>query len=280
MEVQGDYRTIHCDFDAVAAWCKPLCRYSLTKQKWEQPTTENWTSGVNVVQFNNRFGINKDEEDFEYFIIMPGMKVKNYYDHGEKNYGTKYFLEEIEKREGCYKVASILQDSDAPLEEQSELVARYINKLKQNPKCKKIHILGISKCGTMAVASLKYLTESNLDKLNVVAYSAPYLGTVFASPVELYKIIDELGESISIPLLKKIVSYIENNTPLDAEAFSLLEKIKEYHWNDFSRSHMDYDVSIIGGKGVPEEHKDRYDPNFLGNLFNKETWSSFICFSN
>lgn len=78
-----------------------------------------------------------------------------------------------------------------------------------------------------------------------------------------------LGENYIIK--QKIVSYIENNTTIDAKAFSLLEILKKYHWNDFSRSHMDYDVSTIGGKGVPEEHKDRYDLNYLKNLFNKET---------
>lgn len=42
MEVQGDFRTIHCAFGDVGAWCKPLYRYSLTKGKWEKPQSEKW----------------------------------------------------------------------------------------------------------------------------------------------------------------------------------------------------------------------------------------------
>lgn len=34
---------------------------------------------------------------------------------------------------------------------------------------------------------------------------------------------------------------------------------------------MDYDISQISGKGVPVQHKNRYDSNYLNNMFDSET---------
>lgn len=34
---------------------------------------------------------------------------------------------------------------------------------------------------------------------------------------------------------------------------------------------MDFDVAELGNSGIPKEYEDRYDQEFLGNMFNKAT---------
>ena len=50
-----------------------------------------------------------------------------------------------------------------------------------------------------------------------------------------------------------------------------MDSIKRIHWDSFSKSHMDYDISEINKEGVPIEHKDRYDRNFLTHMFDEST---------
>lgn len=207
---------------------------------------------------------------------MNGMRPENYSKKGSgTGWGTNNYLTALEKSNKKFKVASILVDNDAPLEKQAELVAKYINKIKDNKNCKRIHILGISKCGTISVALLKYLSNSNLDKLNIMAYSAPYLGTIFASPVSLYKKVDKVVGKVQIGLIEKIVPYLERIKPTNKkecnESTGLTNILKKIHWNVFSQSHMDYDISQIDGKGVPVQHKNRYDSNYLNNMFDSKT---------
>ena len=52
---------------------------------------------------------------------------------------------------------------------------------------------------------------------------------------------------------------------------STVKFFTDFHWNLFSQSHMDYDISSLGEDGVPHQHLDRYDENYLKNLFNEET---------
>ena len=215
---------------------------------------------------------------FEYFIIMNGMRPENYSKKGNgTGWGTHHFLSALENINKNFKVTSILLDNDAPLEKQSELVAKYMNQLKENKNCKRIHVLGISKCGTMAVALLKYLSNSNLEKLNIIVYSLPYLGTIFASPVLLYQKLDAVIEKLQIRVIKNIIPYLKKIKPFPIESMhetlgtELTNVLKNIHWNIFSKSHMDYDISQISGKGVPVQHKNRYDSNYLNNMFDSET---------
>lgn len=218
------------------------------------------------------------DSDFEYYIIMKGMRPENYSKTGNgTGWGISNFLNAIEKTNRRMKVANILVDNDAPLEKEAELVAKHVNKIKENEHCKKIHMLEISKCGTMSVALLKYLTESNLDKLDIKAYSAPYLGTIFASPVTLYNKIDEVINKVQTELIQKIIGHIKKIRPEPEEkeikSSKLGDVLKKLHWNIFSQSHMDYDISEINGQGVPSQHKNRYDENYLKNMFDEKTLS-------
>ena len=205
---------------------------------------------------------------------MTGMRSENYSANGSNTgWGTNNFLEAIEKINKNINVSVFLLDNDAPLEKQAELVAIYINELKKKDYCKKIHILGVSKCGTMTVALLKYLTDLNLEKLNIMAYSAPYLGTVIASPKILYKKVDEVAEKLQSNFLKKLIPYsqdIKSKIRYDKN-YSVTEFLKRKYWRIFSQSHMDYDISEINGNGVPNQHKNRYDKKYLENMFEEKT---------
>lgn len=208
------------------------------------------------------------------------MRRENYSISGKSGeitgWGISNFLPILDESNKRIKCESILVDKDGPLEEEAVLLAKHINKLKEEKKCKKIHVLGVSKGGCIATATLKYLKDSHLDKLNVMTYQAPFLGTIFASPVALYKRVDEFVGSISDSLLKRVIPILQKirpNARKENSSNNLLKVLKNIHWNVFSQSHMDYDISIMDKKGVPTKHSNRYDRNFLENMFNEETLS-------
>lgn len=118
------------------------------------------------------------------------------------------------------------------------------------------------------------MEEKNLNKLNIMAYQAPYLGTIIASPLLLYKRIDDIISEFSSTLLKSFISDGELDdfkSNSNNEMQGIAELAKNIYWNTFSKSHMDYDISDIGGKGVPNSHKNRYDEKLLRNMFDEKT---------
>lgn len=206
------------------------------------------------------------------------MRRENYSIDGKARettgWGISNFLSILDESNKRIKCETILVDKDGPHEEEAKLLAKHINKLKEEKNCKKIHILGVSKGGCIVTATLKYLRDSNLNKLNVIAYQAPFLGTIFASPRLLYKKLDELVGSISDSLLKRLIPSLQKirpKTKKENQSNNLLKALKTIHWNVFSQSHMDYDISIVDKKGVPTKHLNRYDRNFLASMFNEET---------
>ena len=150
--------------------------------------------------------------------MLDGTRVENYSVQGEMDgkpgYALGKYLSELDQSYGRIKAESILVDNDGPLEEEAKLIANHVNKIKKEEKCKKVTILGASKCGCMSIAMLKYLTDANLDKLDVICYSAPYLGTILASPVVLYEEVDKKVEYFSNGLLNKVVPQIQKIRPI------------------------------------------------------------------
>ena len=222
--------------------CKPIAKYSLESNTWKKVKKEDRKKAFSIVKYNTEFGNKNKSRSFEYFIIMKGMRQENYSKSGSgTGWGASNFLSALDKINEKIKVANILLDNDAPLEKQAQLVAKYVNILKEKEDCKKIHILGISKCGTMSIALLKYLTDLNLDKLNIIAYSSPYLGTIFASPVKLYKRLDDVVDEVQqTTLIKKIMPYLENIRPKindeeNTKTNRLTDIFKKVHWNVFSK---------------------------------------------
>ncbi len=98
-----------------------------------------------------------------------------------------------------------------------------------------------------------------------------------ASPNILYPKAHEVIGKMPSSLLKKIIPNLQKIKPTQKatsshhKESSLAKILIDIHWNKFSQSHMDYDISLVGEDGVPHKHQDRYDKNFLENLFHEKT---------
>ena len=265
------------------AYCKPIAKYDLEKKKWKKPTDDEKGTCFSVAKYNTEFGkkANSSEPNFDYFILLDGLRVENYSKtgiySGNSGWSMGNYMRELDKSNGRIKALSILVDKDGPLEDEARFLAHKINQLKEMDHCQNIYVLGNSKCGTMTVSMLKYLQDTNLTKLHVSSALAPYLGTIMASPTILYKKADEVIAKIPTTLSKRFLTYLQQTKPLSKtqglpkNETNISKLLKNFHWKVFSQSHMDYDISLIGQDGVPEEHKSRYDENYLKNLFTKET---------
>lgn len=266
--------------------------YCRTKMKWDQKENtwkviEAGDKNVNrgrafsVVSYNTDFGQDSDTDAYEYVVLINGMRVENYSKHGSNNgWGTKKFVEDVNGRNGRYRLVNILVDNDAPLEEQSKIVAKYMEGLMKDEHCTRVNLLGISKGGRMASKALKYIEdkETAKRKLNAVAYSMPGKGTIFASPELLFKRLDNISGEIRESLVQKLLPYLETLKPEDSqeeledgqeqeendEKALLIDFLKRLYLKIISQSHMDYDISV-GEDGVPETHRkpEFYDENFI-----------------
>lgn len=266
------------------AYCKPLAKYHLNENKWKRVKSDKEIGkAFSVVKYNTEFGkkANDSNSDFDYFILLDSMRVENYSKRGttanNSGWSMGNYLTELDKSNKRIKALSFLVDQDGPLEDESKFLAQKINQLKEMDHCKNIHVLGVSKCGDMVVSMLKYLSVSHLDKLNVLAAQAPYLGTIMASPKILYAKTNEVIGKVPSTLLKRMIPNLQkirptqNPTSSSIKQNSLAKILTDIHWNVFSQSHMDYDISLVGKDGVPHKHQDRYDKNFLANLFDEKT---------
>lgn len=273
------------------AYCKPLAKYDLTSKKWSNKVSkEDSGRAFSRVIYNREVGKKAGDEKEKYtsFIMLDGTRVENFSGDGKRNginsvsgWGMSEYMKVLDNMPDRIKPTAILVDNDGPLEEQSRLLAEYINKLKSDKNCKKVILFGQSKCGCMSIASLKYLKPENLDKLDVQLYQAPFLGTLLASPLNLYKKIDSLYEGLSNNFLSSLINSVQQvviptkkrikKVMKKEDKNFLTQKIKEIYWQTLSRSHMDFDVAELGNSGIPKEYEDRYDQEFLGNMFNKAT---------
>ena len=267
------------------AYCKPIGKWELAEGKWREPTEQEVGTAFSIVSYDTTFGKRKNEEEFEMIFIVGGKRTENYSEKGNgTGWGVQKYLDFFDKMDKNIRVVSILVDKDGPLEEEAKLMAERINHMKGVSKCKKVHYLGVSKGGTMAGALLKYLTEEELDKVHLISCFAPWRGTILASPVLLYKKIDQVMAQAKTDvkgLIKKIIPHVakikphEENAELDdlTESSPLGKRIKRIHWRVFSQSHMDYDIVPVeeGPEGIPTKHLGRYDNNYLRGMFGEKT---------
>lgn len=225
------------------------------------------------VKADTCFGRKKDDKDYEYVILMNGKRTGRYSKTGSgTGWGIKNFIPLLENMDAKVKASIILVDNDAPLERQAELLAKHVEKLKGDEHCKKVHVLGHSKCGTMNVAMLKYLSDDNLDKLNVMSYSAPYKGTIFATPKAFEERLEEVVKEGREPLLKRVIKGIRKVEPRTngIVAEGILKTLKAIYCRIFSDGHMDLDISE-GKEGIYPKQQERYDERYLSQMFGEET---------
>ncbi|MCI8636854.1 MAG: hypothetical protein HFJ36_03205 [Clostridia bacterium] len=131
-----------------SACCMPIRKYSLEENQWNEVSKENTGKAFSVVKYSTEFGklANNPNSYFEYFILLDGMRAENYSEtgtsfDGNSGWGIKNYLNYLENKNSRIKALTVLVDKDAPLEEQSKLLAHKINKLKDMKRCKKINIL-------------------------------------------------------------------------------------------------------------------------------------------
>lgn len=271
------------------AYCRPLARYQLDTKKWCRNVEKDEAGrAFSIVNFNKYVGkrSEKDSSNFISFVMLDGTRVENYSTTGKRpgvsGWGISGFLSELDNMNDKVRASAVLVDNDGPLEEQSMLLAKYIDKLKANEKCKKVLVFGQSKCGCMAISMLKYLKGENLDKLDLQIFEAPFLGTIFATPLKLYDRLDTLYSSLSNKFLGSILEGSQTLVlPLaqrklkdengNSDDNFLLKKIKDLYWETLSRSHMDFDIALLGTDGIPQGFEDRYDSKFLSEMFNEKT---------
>ena len=239
----------------------------------EIQSEEEKDTAFSVVRADTCLGRKKEDADYEYVILMNGKRTGRYSKTGSgTGWGIKNFIPLLENMDAKVKASIILVDNDAPLERQAELLAQHVEKLKRDEHCKKVHILGHSKCGTMNVAMLKYLSEDDLEKLNVISYSAPYLGTIFASPKAFEERLEEVVKEGKEQLLKRVIKGIKEVEPQTEGIIcqGVLKTLKAIYRRIFSDGHMDLDISE-GSEGIYSEQLERYDAEYLSNMFGEET---------
>ena len=242
----------------------------------EIQSKEERDNAFSIVKADTCFGNKKDEEDYEYIILMDGKRPGIYSRTGSgTGWGLKNFIPLLEEMDTKVKAVCILVDKDAPLEKQAELLAKHVERLKNDGHCKKVHVLGHSKCGTMNVAMLKYLSDDNLDKLNIMSYSAPYRGTIFASPKafeeRLAKVVDAGREKI----LKGAIKQIKEVEPATRGIVfqGILSTLTAIYRSIFANAHMDLDIYDLemGKAGIYPEQLERLDEKYLGEMFGEDT---------
>lgn len=240
-----------------------LGKYDLKTNAWYKPNSiSNMLTSLSLVSYKPI--IKNESNNINYVIVIDGCRLENYsknpYEISEKKGHIFTILDYFEKSDKNTQVQLLLVDKDAPLSEESIIVAKLIDSLACKDNVSSISIIGTSKGGLIAYNAMKHLKNpQNKNKTSVYAYSAPYKGTILASPLYLR---NELSRYINAKL----------PTYLDCEL--IVDKIMEVYNRIGSDSHMDYDLCEKGG--MPLDKLDRCDESFLDNIFSKENISSIF----
>lgn len=268
------------------------CRARIVKLNAEE---KDDGKALTMIKYSHKFGEKSKDKSIEpeLFIYMPGMRLENYRKDGKGNgtegFGASNLIKLLAEREQSTRLVTILNDNNMPLEKQSQEIADIINTyLAKHPNCPKVNILGISKCGCISVSMLKYIKQEYRSLCDVVAYSTPYKGTIFATEEVLEERLRDFIQSLiktkNIAKLKeylnilKGVKRINNGQEIEmpdldeiTDAEILVRKIMETYNSVMSNSHMDNDIRIPGRQKENLLDKNNYDPLFLENMFNEET---------
>ena len=230
---------------------KIIAKYDLNTNKWRKNIKEEEKgkafSIVDYKKINNN-----DSDKYDYIIFCDGFRLENHSKNmktvEESKNGVDKIINYFKDKDKNIKIKTILIDMDAPLEEDSKLLANYINKIED---ANTINIVGISKCGAMAFNMAKYINDK--DKTNIYTIATPFTGTLMASPRYVKQ------------KLNKIVKSIISDEDISNKIVKSVMRIYE---NICSNSHMDYDVALKNG--VEKSKLNKYDSNFLKNIFSNE----------
>ena len=232
--------------------------------------TSAWRDALTLDEQKKAFAIasykeikHKDEDSYNYIIVADGCKVEDRAISPDcthiqnSSFGISNIMNYFNKKDDNYRIRLIMVDIDGPHVDESIWLAKYINKLSLREDVKTINYLGFSKCGVMGLNLIKYLNKEALLKTRVYSISSPYTGSILASPIYLKQ------------ECKKILSSILGENIITDK---IVEELLKVHFNIFTDSHMDYDISLPGG--ISKDAMNRYDPRFLENIFSEENISA------
>lgn len=236
-----------------------IAKWNLDNNSWNKEVNEK--DKGRCFSFGNYDELVQEQEatkEIDYVIFAYGSRVedhsKNYIDIKEKAASIDKFIKYFSKTNNRMIIKLFLMDADAPIKEDAKLLAHYIDNLSILPTTKSINMIGLSKCGAMAIHLPKnFKTISSYAKTNIYTIATPFEGTKMASPKLLYPEVEQLIKS-------KLGSNSISNTAY-TQLINFYESIS-------SNSHMDYDIATLGG--VPEDKHKVYDPSLIETIFSQE----------
>ena len=223
------------------------------KKIWDMyPQLDKVGRSFSVVNYDTI--INGDGK-INYIIINHGSRVedhsKDYINVKNREVRIDQVISHYEKCNGNYNVKLFLLDADAPLIEQSKLLASYIEFLASLPNTNSVNLIGLSKGSIVNFYVPSFMSNlESFSKVNIYNVAAPYTGTKLASPLVFY------------PEVEKLISSKINNPKL---ASLIYRKLIDIYEGVSSNSHMDYDIAISGG--IPESKQHLYDEGFIRDVF-------------
>ena len=234
-----------------------ISKYDLDNNAWKLASNKERFRSLAMAHYIPV--INSSNKDINYIIIAYGSRVE---DNSKDSINIKEKKSNIAKvikyfsnnSNSNYIINFVMLDADAPLMEQSKQLALYIDDIASNENVKTINMLGQSKCGAMNMYIPRYFNNPrSFDVTNIYNISTPYNGTLLASPLIFYPMVEELcktklGDNGAAKSLYK-------------NAIKLYESIS-------SNSHMDYDIAQKDG--VPSDRLNKYDDKFVKNIFSDE----------
>lgn len=227
----------------------PVKKYNLSTHSFEEKFNPSDRSKA-LSYIEKKIIYDESDENYEYIILASGNKVKDISGNGKTPYKHYDYVDNLcryfkKKKKNCI-IVHILVDMDAPLDEESKLIAAHIDEIANKPTTNTINLIGHSKCGTMFFNMPKYFqNDLSFKKSNIYTSAAPFRGCLIASPKFFLR---EVEQAINAQL----------PSPLNILVYKALKK---YYSSLHSHSHMDNDISREGYKS------DRYDPNFIAGMF-------------
>jgi len=212
-----------------------------------------------------------DNGKINYIIFAHGSRVedhtKNYGKISESKVGMKNIISHYQNCNGNYAIKLFLMDADAPIIEDAKLLAEYIEILASIPTTNSISLISLSKCGVMSFYVPSFFkNQTTFSKTNIFNIATPYQGTKLSSPLIFY------------PEVKKLISSKIDNKKVSNFVY---DKLIELYEGVSSNSHMDYDISKLGG--IPDDRMHLYDECLIKNIFSDENISAIKrinCFKN
>lgn len=230
----------------------PVKKYNLGTNSFEETIKDSDRSKA-LSYIEKKIIYDENDEKFEYIILASGNKVKDISRNGKTPYKQYDYVANLcryfkNKKKNCI-IIHILVDMDAPLREEAQLIAAYIDELANKDTTNTINLIGHSKCGTMFFNMPKFFqNELSFRKSNIYTSAAPFRGCLIAAPKLFLK---EVEQAINAHL----------PSPLNVLVFKALKK---YYRSVHSDSHMDHDISKEGYEA------ERYDPSFIAGMFDLE----------